>query len=42
MEKIKNKKGLELVTSCFLGYKTNSEKWCNIKQVLSYSKNYIC
>ena len=42
MEKIKNKKGLELVTSRFLGHKTSSEKWCNTKQVLSYSKNYIC
>ena len=50
---IKNKSGLELVPSCSPGHKTSSEKslcyilsdkvwWCNIKQFLSYSKNYIC
>ena len=50
---IKNKRGLELVTSCSSGHKTSSEKflcyilsdqvwWCNVKQFLSYSKNYIC
>ena len=41
------------MTSCYSGYETNSEKflyyvlsdqdwWCNIKQFLVYSKNYIC
>ena len=48
---IKNKRGLELVTSCSSGYKTSLEKflcyvlsdqvwWCSIKPFLSYSKNY--
>ena len=47
-----NKRGLELVTSRSLGYKTSSKVflyilsdqvlWCNVKQFLSYSKNYIC
>ena len=46
-------RGLELVTSHYSGYKTSPEKflyyvlsdqvwWCNIKQFLNYSKNYIC
>ena len=50
---MKNKRGLELVTSCFSGYKTSSQKflyyilsdqvwWCNIKWFLSYCKNYTC
>ena len=49
---IKNKRGLELVTSPSSGYKTSSEKflfllsdqvwWYNIKWFLSYSKNHIC
>ena len=53
---IKNKRGLELATSCSSSHKTSSEKflyllyiyilsdqvwWCNVKQFLSYSKNYI-
>ena len=48
---IKIKRGLELVTSRSASYKTSSEKllmlsdqvwWYNIKEFLSYSKNYIC
>ena len=51
---IKNKRDMELVTSCSSDYKTSWEKflywlciissifWCYIKQFLSYSKNYIC
>ena len=51
---IKNKRGLELVTSHFSGYETSSKYsfihyilsdqvwWHNVKQFLSYSKNYIC
>ena len=51
---IKNKRGLEQVTSPSSGYKTSSKNffisyilsdqvwWCNIKRFLSYSKNYIC
>ena len=51
---IKNKKGLELVTRRSSGYEKSSENfvisyilsdqvyWCNIKQLLSYFKNYIC
>ena len=48
---IKNKSGLELVTSLYSGYKTSffisyvltdQVWWCNIKCFLSYSKNYIC
>ena len=50
---IKNKKGLEIVTSRSSGYETCSRNsfisyvlseqfwWCNVKQFLSYSKNYI-
>ena len=47
---IVNKRGLELVTSRSSGYETSSEKfryyitwqslWCNIRQLLSYFKNY--
>ena len=51
---IKNKRGLELLTSLSSGYETSSEKFlyylyitwpsliCNIKQLLSYFKIYIC
>ena len=51
---IKNKRGLELLTSHSLGQKTSLKKlfisyvfsdqvwWCIIKWLLSYSKNYIC
>ena len=61
---IKNKKGLELVTSRSSGYETRHKNlfisyqisyqllvikllsdqvwWCNVKQFLSYSKNYTC
>ena len=51
---IKNKRSLELATSCSLSYETSSQIhkkqlyiiwpiwWCNIKWFLSYSKNYIC
>ena len=50
---MKNKRCLELVTSCSSGYKTSSQKfisyilsdqvwWCNIEWFLSYSKNYTC
>ena len=51
---IKNKRNLQLVTSRSSGYKTCSENsfisyilsdqvwWCNIKQLLTYFKNYIC
>ena len=51
---VKNKRGLELGTNLSLGHETSSEKflyhyilsdqvwWCNVKQFLSYSKNYIC
>ena len=51
---IKNKRGLELVTYRSSGHKTGSKIflyslyisdqvwWCNVKQLLSYSKNYIC
>ena len=49
---IKNKSGLELVTSRSLCYETSLGKflyvipdhvwWCNIKLFLSYSKNSIC
>ena len=51
---IKNKSGLELVTSRSSDHQTSSERflyslyiiwqiwWCNIKQFFSYSKNYIC
>ena len=51
---IKNKRGLELVTSLSSGYETISKKlfisfllwdqvwWCSIKWFLSYSKTYIC
>ena len=51
---ITNKTDLELVTSCssvtkqvqkssFLNYILSDQVWwCNIKQFLSYSKNYIC
>ena len=51
---IKNKRGLELVTSHFSGYETSSKYsfihyilsdqvwWHIVKQFLSYSKNYIC
>ena len=47
-------KGLELKTSCSLGYEQVQKNsfisyilsdqvwWCNIKSFLSYSKNYIC
>ena len=50
----KNKKGLELVNRCSSGYETSSKTflyssipcdqvwWYNVKQFLSYSKNYIC
>ena len=48
-QNIKNKRGLELVTSCSSGYKASSEKskfdqvwWYNIEWFLSYYKNYIC
>ena len=48
---IKNKSGLELVTSRSSGYETSSQKflyyllsdqvkWCNIKRFSSYSENY--
>ena len=48
---IKNKRGLELVTSLSSVYKTSSKIsyilsdqvwWCNIKWFLSYPKNYTC
>ena len=50
-EVIKNKRGLELVTSLSSGYETGSQKflnyilsdqvwWCNLKRFLSYSKNH--
>ena len=51
---ISNKRGLKLVTSCSSVYETNSVKsslcyilsdqvwWCNVKQFLSYCKNWIC
>ena len=51
---IKNKRGLELVGSHSSGCKTSSKYyfiryilsdkvwWCTVKQLLSYSKNYIC
>ena len=51
---IKNKRGLEPVTSCSSGYKTCHKNlftsfvlsgqvwWCNIKRFSSYSKNYTC
>ena len=43
---IKNKRGLELMTSPSSGYKISSKLsdqiwWCNIKPFLSYSKNYL-
>ena len=50
-QRYQNKRSLELVTSHSSGYKTSSKKihvlpdqvwWCNVKQFLSYSKNYIC
>ena len=50
---IKNKRVLEPVNIHSSGYEKSSEKflcyvlsdqvwWCNVKQFLSYSKNYIC
>ena len=50
---IKNEKGLELVTvlqamkqvqkSSFIRYILTDQVWrCNVKQFLSYPKNYIC
>ena len=51
---IRNKRGLELVSSCSSGHKQVQENcyicyilsdqvwWCNVKQFLSYFKNYIC
>ena len=54
VQSYQNKRGLELVTSCFLGYESSLENflyllhiiwkvwWSNIKQLLSYFKNYIC
>ena len=51
---IKNKRGLEPVTSHSSDYKISSQNffiscilsdqvwWCNIKRFLSYSKNYTC
>ena len=40
---VKNKRDLKLVTSCSSGYKISLDQvwWCNIKRLLSYSKNYI-
>ena len=51
---IKNKRGLDLVNSLysatkqvqknsFIRYRLSDQVWCcNVKQFLSYSKNYIC